>query len=387
MTVAAYGRHVSGPLAPFLKSEFGLTETQIGLIASAIFLGAITSGIPGGLATDRFNARWLSALAFSLLIASYLLLSRTNHYWLILAIFVLSGISTGLIVPVTDLQVVRRFPRKFRLTALGIKQMGSPLGAAFAAVSLPLVALHLGLSTAFIVLAMVTSTGLLLTKGLAVDNHNANSILKTRTTMKALSNPRLFLLGGFGFGIEGLPAVIMTFLLLYYVDVLEVPIGLAGLALAVVQLSGALGRAPWGAIGDRWFRRRPYHILGLMCILASSSVLLLPLLSKETPLVILFALSVLLGVMNWGTFAIATGVAIEIGGEENAGAASSLVATLSRTAVVVWPPIFGAIVVATGSYHIAWVAIVLAVLPISLITLFLLNITSKGYNNPPAASR
>ncbi|NUM41044.1 MAG: MFS transporter, partial [Leptospiraceae bacterium] len=58
-------RQLIGPLLPLLQKEFNLSNTDIGLLTSAFFIGYSISPIPGGYLADRFGSK--KVIAFSVL--------------------------------------------------------------------------------------------------------------------------------------------------------------------------------------------------------------------------------------------------------------------------------------------------------------------------------
>lgn len=60
------GAYAWGPLAPFLRLEFGISRVQVGFIVSALYLASVFVGVPAGMMTDRVGARRM--LVFSLLL-------------------------------------------------------------------------------------------------------------------------------------------------------------------------------------------------------------------------------------------------------------------------------------------------------------------------------
>src|SRR4051812_38707014 len=65
ITALAYYGYV--PLIPMMVKEFSLSNTQIGWMTSAVFMGSSIIAIPSGLITDQFGAR-KSLFSFCLLL-------------------------------------------------------------------------------------------------------------------------------------------------------------------------------------------------------------------------------------------------------------------------------------------------------------------------------
>src|ERR1700749_3335679 len=60
-----YDRHIGGALAEPLRKEFGLTDTQIGMIGSIFTWLYAFVGLPMGLLADRMSRKYLLAAGIS----------------------------------------------------------------------------------------------------------------------------------------------------------------------------------------------------------------------------------------------------------------------------------------------------------------------------------
>ena len=54
-----YDRHLTGALVEPMRKEFGLTDTQIGLMGSVFIWIYAVIGVPLGLVADRWSRKWL----------------------------------------------------------------------------------------------------------------------------------------------------------------------------------------------------------------------------------------------------------------------------------------------------------------------------------------
>ena len=66
-TIALLQRLSIGPLAPFLKDSMVLSNSQIGMMTSAVFLGYLVALLLSGTAVDKLNEKavFLFAACFS----------------------------------------------------------------------------------------------------------------------------------------------------------------------------------------------------------------------------------------------------------------------------------------------------------------------------------
>ena len=129
----------------------------------------------------------------------------------------------------------------------------------------------------------------------------------------------------------------------------------AGGVLALAQAAGAVGKPVTGLVSDRLLGARRRPVLVAFCVLALVTCLGLAIGGDGLGWAV-FVLIALLGlaVIGWG--GIFGTMAGEIGGRAAAGQVAGLTAAAVNVGVVFGPPAFGAIVDATGSYGLAWLA-------------------------------
>jgi MFS transporter, ACS family, hexuronate transporter len=149
---------------------------------------------------------------------------------------------------------------------------------------------------------------------------------------------------------------------LYLVETLGLSLVVAGTMLGGAQLCGAAGRIAWGLVSDRLFqgRRTPALLLvGVIAILATVAVVLT---SAQTPPLVIAAIVAILGLTLQGWNGLPHVLAPELAGTRAAGLAVGLVNSAGLAGVIVFPPLFGLLVDATGSYRVAWLAMILLLL-------------------------
>ncbi|MBX6377918.1 MAG: MFS transporter, partial [Clostridia bacterium] len=143
-TVGAMASSAHAPLAPFLKRDLALTDTQVGLLTTAVYFGGFISGLPAGALGDRLGVRLMFVLTqvpFGLLV---LLAPHMPSYAWLFAVLLGAGLGYGCLSPQTAKAVVTWAPAGRRATMMGIKQMGITLGSALGASILPALALWAG---------------------------------------------------------------------------------------------------------------------------------------------------------------------------------------------------------------------------------------------------
>ncbi len=125
-----YDRNIAGALVEPMRKEFGLTDTQVGLLGSAFIWIYAVVGVPFGRIADRWSRKkllvagvliWTSLTAFAGLASSYmmLLLSRLGV-----------GVGEAVCAPTGTSWLGDLFPPDKRARVLAIFMLGVPIGGA-----------------------------------------------------------------------------------------------------------------------------------------------------------------------------------------------------------------------------------------------------------------
>ena len=96
--VMSIGSYAWGPMAPFLRDEFGINRTQIGTIVSSLYFSSVIVALPAGFAVDRHGARPILIIALVTMGLSFVILSAVNQFSFFIVFAGLSGIGYGMIV-------------------------------------------------------------------------------------------------------------------------------------------------------------------------------------------------------------------------------------------------------------------------------------------------
>jgi len=119
------GRFSLGMLLPSMGDALHLSYTQMGLIGTLNFIGYLIAVLLCGKITKRFGARRLIGTSLALIGLSMLLISRATNLYLILALYLVTGIGSGLSnVPMVSL-ISCWFSRNKRGRATGFVTIGS----------------------------------------------------------------------------------------------------------------------------------------------------------------------------------------------------------------------------------------------------------------------
>ena len=238
-------------LIPYLLSERGLSLADAGMLAAAPTLGMVFTLVAWGAAADRFGERWviaggLAGTALFMLLA----VSATDTVGLG-AMLGLAGAASACSNAATGRVVVGWFPRPRRGLAMGIRQMSQPLGVAAAALTVPMMAAHHGLSGPLVlsgitasVVAVACAVGIRnpprAMQNITVSRHNpykgSTFLWRIHAVSMLLVAPQ-FTLSIFG--------------LVWLTSALGWAATPAGIVIALAQFLGALGRIAVGHLSDR----------------------------------------------------------------------------------------------------------------------------------------
>ena len=257
-------------LIPAWRAE-GRSLEEAAFLASAPIAGILVTLIAWGIATDRWGERWVlvSGLAASAVVLFAATLSTaTPVRW---ALLFLAGATSAAIHGASGRLVLGWFAAEERGLAMGIRQMGQPLGVGAAAIALPAVAIGGGVSAAFVALAAASLGAALLvlvTVGEPVIGSTAASA--TRSPYR----------GGYLARIHAASALLVVpqfavavFAFDYLVTALEWSPGAAGALLAVAAVVGAIGRLAVGWWSDRRRARlAPMRTVAVAIALAMSAL-------------------------------------------------------------------------------------------------------------------
>lgn len=360
-----------GPLAPLLQADFNIDRAQIGLISAAVYLSANGSAMFGGRGADRVGERRVLLISAAIATAATLVAAGMVTFWgFLLAAFVI-GIGTGIQNPAGSAAIIRWFPHRRRGFAMGIRQTGVPIGGVLAATLWPLVALSFGWRSAYVAAALVTLIGGALVYFYYHDpeRQSGPGVAGPRALRDLMSDRRLWLLA-ITYGGQVLAQFSANvFFVLFLTQWLGVPLLLASLLLALVNVMAIAGRIGWGAISDAQFggRRRP--VLLIVSCLTLATLLLAAALPRGAPPAIAVVLAILLGVSAFSWTGILGTLVIELAGQSSAATAVAWVHVLGGAGSLLGPPLFGLIVDQTGSYSLAWL-FAAAVVTLGLIATF-----------------
>ena len=371
-----------GPLSPFLKESFHLSNAQIGGLTSATAITYAPTLLLAGWLVDRIGVR--TALLIGSVITGVCVgaVALAPTYGVMLLLLALSGLGCGFIYPSAVKAVMQWFPPWERATAIGFNQSAVNVSGMLGAAIMPALALAAGWQAGFVVAAAmafgVCGLAAVLYKeadGRAVGvskGQGATAVCEIEQGLPCVTGDeradRAAVRPGFLavvrsrdillLGLAAMFLCMVEFAALAHL-VLYLKVGwvystvAAGGLLAVCQAAGAVGKPLSGLVSDRLLgRRRRAPLIALALLAALASALFALARPGQTGLLWLALLMLGIGAVGWGgLFGTLAG---ETAGPATAGAAAGVTAAIDNIGIFLGPLLFGLIVDHTGSYTSAW---------------------------------
>ena len=270
-------RTVFSVVAPMIRVELKLSDTQIGMLqglAFALLYGGL--GIPIGWLAERYSRVRIIALATAFWSAATALSGMATSFGTMLLTRVGVGMGeAGFTAPTSSL-VADHFPRERRATGMSLIMLGLPIGAMVGALLAGVIAQHWGWRAVFfcfgipgLLVACVTWFGLTepprgLADGAGANARAAAADARRSSRISGIrASLRWIVIGGSicSIGIQG----VAQFMVLYFVRSFDMPIRsaaalfgvLSGLSLAVGLVLGAFGTDKASARDPRWWVLAP----------------------------------------------------------------------------------------------------------------------------------
>ncbi len=362
--IAFMQRLALGPLAPFMRAEFGLTKAQIGLLSSAGLIGYALVLVPAGWICDRWGVRW--TLSFGQIFAGLCVITMifAHSVTAVAAAMFGAGLGLGLLSPSTTKGVVEWFSLKERALAMGVKQTGVNAGGFVSAATLPAIALAFGWRMGFVTLgAVAIISGVLAACFFKNAPKTGAGISAQRVKKEPWLN--LFKTRDMWCIIIGACALytvefsVMTYFVLYLKGHLMLPVITAGFLLGFIDVGGFFGKPIAGYISDHYLggRRKPtFILLGIIIVVFTTVFALLP---AGTPKWVFIPCTFLFGFAAvGGAMSIFSVMISEFSGKDNAAKGYAVGMVFLIISQIVGVPIFGYISDITQSWTWSWIYLI-----------------------------
>jgi sugar phosphate permease len=240
-------------LGPRLREEYGLGLTGLGVLLASVTFGLVATLVLWGKAADRFGERRVMTTGLLLASAALAATTVTTTVGALMACLVVAGAAGASVNAASGRAVLGWFGPSERGFAMGVRQTALPVGAGLAAAVLPPVALVGGLDAAFWLLAAGCAVAAVVVVVLV--REAPSQVAGARGGPSPMRDPRVRRFGAVSFLLVVPQFAVVAFLVVYVVDEHDVPVTVAALLLAAVQLLGGAGRIVAGRWSDRLDRR------------------------------------------------------------------------------------------------------------------------------------
>ncbi len=303
-------------MLPDVRSAYGLSVAQTGLVLAAANVGTMLGMLPWGILADRVGERRVVAVGLVLGGTATLVAAHTSGFAALVALLAVGGFGGASVSAASGRAVMQWFPRAERGLALGIRQAAIPVAGAVSAVVLPrLVAeygVDAGLSAIGVgILACACLAGLLLRDAM-------HAVRGASAAAQIVRDTRTWLLAGSAALLVVPQIALFGFTVLFLHDHRGLSPAQAGAVFAVAQVLAVGARVGAGRWSDvTGSRIRPLRIVAL----ASGAAAAVTAVLVDSPLPVLVPAIVWAGLVAASWNGLAYVAAAEAVGPERSGAA------------------------------------------------------------------
>ncbi|HEY1370624.1 MAG TPA: MFS transporter [Gaiellaceae bacterium] len=337
-------------LAPALRSHYGLSLNEVGVVIAAVGIGMVLTLLPWGLLADRVGERVVIAAGLAGAAGAIAATAFAGSFASLVALLALAGALGASVNAASGRAVMGWFSPAERGLALGIRQTAIPIGGATAAAALPWLAQAGGVRLAFLVLGAACFGGALVGAVLMRDAPpTAEPDRHVVLAAAPLRDRSIWLLSGSATGYVTGQIAVMGFVVLFLHEHRGLATGVAAAVLAGTHVLGAVARIVVGRWSDRLGTRIALlRTLGLALALA----LVVATLLVDAPLDLLIPALLAAGVLGLSWNGLSFTATAELAGVARSGAALGLQQTVLGVGSVIAPIVFAA--VAASSWRTAF---------------------------------
>ena len=348
-----------GVLFPFIQEDLDTSRAQLGLIASGMAVGQLTTSLLMGLLVDAMGSRRVLAAALAGAAVSVFLFSRIQSpvHGMLLGIPLGAALST--LAPGYLKAVMEWVTAKGRAVAVGIVEGSMPLAGIIGAVLISFFAVELGWRSTVVVLAVVIALSSVIFFTFYRDKPRGRAEGQMRTGAGTrvglvVRDRDMWVSAFIGVAFNGITICLLSYLVLFLKESLEMSSVVAGSGMAVALAGGGLGRVGWSLFSDLVLGGRRVATMTFIGILSVVSIVAMTLLPTDAPLAVVLVLVFVVASVSLGISAMRVIFLAELVGPDLTATAMGFVSTISHVGGIVFAPLFGLIVDRTGSYDLAW---------------------------------
>lgn len=262
-------RQIITSLFPYFKQEWGISDTQCGLLVAAVNWSITLFAVPVAILSDRWSRKKTVGLMSSIWSLAALACAFTNNFAQLISARFAIGVGEAGYVSTGNALISALFPQRLRSTLIGVFLGASPLGAALGVMLGGWIATHYGWRHAF---GVVAAPGLIFavlfffirdykTVELTISVTEAESAIGRRTMtgkeiLKVLLGTPSLVAIYFGtvLGLFFCSAVV-SWLPVYFMRVHKLPITEAATRTGLILLASVLGNYLGGFLADKLVSR------------------------------------------------------------------------------------------------------------------------------------
>ena len=341
-------------MAPAAAPLLGVAPAAVGYFVTVAYFGSMIGTATAGGWVERFGPIRVSQVGM-LLCGCGLASAASGALPAVLAGAMLIGLGYGPATPASSVILARAAPPGMLALTFSIKQTGVPLGTAIAGAAVPVLLLALGWQAAALIVGAVCASFGLVIAPLRKDYDNARNRAAPVSLRSAfapvalvLRQPKILQLAATSFVYGGVQITLVAYLVAFLTESFALTLVLAGMVMAVSQLSSVAGRVLWGVVADRLLSRRA--TLGLLGVGMGVTALCAFGASARWPLWALFVFAVALGVTAVGWNGVFLAELTRLAPQGRIGDVTGGSSFFTFLGVVVTPPLFHFALGVTSSY-------------------------------------
>jgi MFS family permease len=345
--------------AALAAPEIGVGANAIGLYTSLVYAAACFSSAASGGPLRRWGAIRLSQACLALC-ALGLGLAATASLAAVLLGAVLLGLGYGPVTPASSHLLIRQTPPERRALVFSIKQTGVPVGGALAGILVPALVVALGWKGAALATAALTFAVAVAVQPVrrALDGDADPKARGERGVLTAirlvLAEPTLRRLALASLAFSAMQLCFSAFVVTFLTERVGLTLVTAGAVMAAAQVAAIGGRILWGWVADRFMATR--QLLGVLGLVMAASAAALSLVTPGWPVAAIAAVTVVLGASGLGWNGIYLAEVATLAPPGKAGMVTGGALSLTFLGIVIGPALFSAVVGASGSYRLAFLA-------------------------------
>ncbi len=256
-------------LFPFLKQEWGITDTQCGLLVSAVYWSILIFTLPVSIIIDRWSRVKIIGLVTIFWSLATIACAFTKNFGQLFAARTAIGIGEAGYAPGGTAMISSLFPKEKRAKILGIWNASIPLGSALGIALGGIIADHFGWRHAF---GLVALPGIIvallffyvkdyrtieLTKPAGSGNEKTESRMRFSEIAGHLLGNKTLIFNNLAFAANTfVTTALLTWLPSYFQRVEGISMSRASTKGGIVMLLAIIGAPLGGYLADRWLKSR-----------------------------------------------------------------------------------------------------------------------------------